>query len=77
MVQLGEREQLILVWWTLSSPSFLQAKWGFYGLPMNFKGPCEGSGAVSHYTDHAYVLPLATASRERYICAEWSVSLDP
>jgi hyaluronoglucosaminidase len=24
-----------------------KAKWGFYGLPMNFYGPCEGSGTVS------------------------------
>lgn len=24
----------------------IQAKWGFYGLPMNFYEPCEGSGTV-------------------------------
>ncbi|CAI8015829.1 Hyaluronidase-3, partial [Geodia barretti] len=23
---------------------YCQAKWGFYGLPMNFNGPCDGNG---------------------------------
>ena len=26
---------------------YCQAKWGFYGLPMNFNGPCDGNGTVS------------------------------
>ena len=26
---------------------YLQARWGFYGLPLNFDKPCVGSGKVS------------------------------
>ena len=64
-----EMERVILI----SFLHYLQARWGFYGFPMNFYEPCVGSGKVSPsgYTYYQmivlYFVALVHAGYEMWI----------